>query len=155
MSITKNNTNTNKNIIHKGNNKNNNNVNHDNNNNNHNNINHNMTIATTIPSTKTTKTITIQQQQYQNPAKPVLCQAVLSTAAVGQVQKILLSTKLKIFWQLEQRYHLSLFVWNFFAHLQDNFPLSLDEDPFFKEARESFEKVRERMKAETDEFWKK
>ena len=39
--------------------------------------------------------------------------------------------------------------------LQDNFPLSLEEDPFFKEARESFEKVRERMKAETDEFWRK
>jgi len=38
---------------------------------------------------------------------------------------------------------------------EDNFPLSLDEDPFFKEARESFEKVRERMRAETDEFWRK
>ena len=39
--------------------------------------------------------------------------------------------------------------------LQDNLPLSLDDDPFFKEARQSFEKVRERMRKETDEFWDK
>ena len=39
--------------------------------------------------------------------------------------------------------------------LQDNLSLSLDDDPFFKEARQSFEKVRERMRKETDEFWDK
>ena len=43
----------------------------------------------------------------------------------------------------------------FHPSLQDNLPLSLDDDPFFKEARQSFEKVRERMRKETDEFWDK
>ena len=47
-----------------------------------------------------------------------------------------------------------MILFSFFS-LQDNLPLSFDDDPFFKEARQSFEKVRERMRKETDEFWDK
>ena len=32
---------------------------------------------------------------------------------------------------------------------------SLDDDPFFKDSRDRFEKIKERMKRETEEFWKR
>lgn len=39
--------------------------------------------------------------------------------------------------------------------LQDSLPVSLDDDPFFKDAQDSFEKMKERMKRETEQFWKR